>query len=60
MKYRIRNVTKLIFFSMMGYDTEFGQMECLKLITETNFRCKRVGYLGNYKITLCRNIKIIK
>ena len=23
-KYRIRNVTKLIFFSMMGYDTEFG------------------------------------
>ena len=46
---------------MMGYDTEFGQMECLKLITETNFRCKRVGYLGNYKIIIiCWNIKIIK
>jgi hypothetical protein len=33
----------------MGYDTEFGQMECLKLITESNFRCKRVGYLGIFK-----------
>jgi AP-1 complex subunit gamma-1 len=31
---------------MMGYDTEFGQMECLRLMTDTNFRNKKVGYLG--------------
>lgn len=31
---------------MMGYDTEFGQMECLKLMTESNYRHKKIGYLG--------------
>ena len=30
----------------MGYDTEFGQMECLRLMTETEYRHKRIGYLG--------------
>ena len=31
---------------MMGYDTEFGHMECLRLMTDTNFRNKKIGYLG--------------
>ena len=31
---------------MMGYDTEFGQMECLRLMTESNFKYKKMGYLG--------------
>jgi hypothetical protein len=31
---------------MLGHDTDFVQMECLKLITTTNFSEKRIGYLG--------------
>ena len=31
---------------MMGYDTDFGQMECLKLITSDHYTEKRIGYLG--------------
>lgn len=31
---------------MLGYPTNFGQMECLKLITSPYFNDKRVGYLG--------------
>jgi AP-1 complex subunit gamma-1 len=30
----------------MGQDTDFGQMECLKLITANTFIEKRIGYLG--------------
>ena len=45
-KFRHRSVAKLLFIQMMGYPTNFGQMECLKLIASTNFTEKRVGYLG--------------
>jgi len=31
---------------MLGHDTEFGQIECLKLITSQNYSDKKVGYLG--------------
>ncbi len=31
---------------MLGHDTDFGQMECLKLITSNSFSEKRIGYLG--------------
>lgn len=31
---------------MLGHDTDFGQMECLKLITTSNFADKKIGYLG--------------
>jgi len=30
----------------MGQDTDFGQLECLKLITANTFIEKRIGYLG--------------
>ena len=43
---RTRNVAKLLFISMLGYNNEFGQMECLKLITAQSFTEKRIGYLG--------------
>ena len=43
---RHRNVAKLLFISMMGYPTQFGQIECLKLIASKSFKEKRVGYLG--------------
>ncbi|OMJ81382.1 hypothetical protein SteCoe_18173 [Stentor coeruleus] len=45
-KYRHRSVAKLLFIQMMGYPTQFGQVECLKLIASNNFTEKRVGYLG--------------
>jgi len=45
-KFRHRNVAKLMFISMLGYPTHFGQMECLKLISSNNFPEKRIGYLG--------------
>jgi len=39
-------VAKLLFINMLGHDTDFGQMECLKLITMSAFSEKRIGYLG--------------
>lgn len=29
-----------------GYPSHFGQMECIKLITSSNYMDKRIGYLG--------------
>jgi AP-1 complex subunit gamma-1 len=46
MKFHPRNVAKLLFINMLGHNTDFGQMECLKLITTANFSEKRIGYLG--------------
>lgn len=54
--YRARNVAKLLYIHMLGYDhflfrfsvilnrypTHFGQMECLKLIASPKFHEKRV------------------
>ncbi len=31
---------------MSGQETNFGQMECLKLISASTFIEKRIGYLG--------------
>ena len=31
---------------MLGHDTDFGQMECLKLITSNSYSDKKIGYLG--------------
>ena len=44
--FRHRSVTKLLFIQMMGYQTHFGQVECLRLIASQDFTEKRVGYLG--------------
>lgn len=45
-KYRHRNVAKLLFIHMLGYPSHFGQMECVKLIASPYFAEKRMGYLG--------------
>jgi AP-1 complex subunit gamma-1 len=45
-QYRHRNVAKLMFIHMLGYPTQFGQMECLKLISAQSFPEKRIGYLA--------------
>lgn len=39
-------MAKLLYIHMLGYPTHFGQMECLKLISMTDFPEKRMGYLG--------------
>jgi AP-1 complex subunit gamma-1 len=39
-------VTKLLFINMSGQETNFGQMECLRLIAGTSPIEKRIGYLG--------------
>lgn len=31
---------------MLGYPTNFGQFECIKCVSSTNFTEKRIGYLG--------------
>ncbi len=44
--YRARNVAKLMYIHMMGYDTTFGQMECINLIVSSKYPEKRIGYLA--------------
>lgn len=45
-RYRHRDVAKVLFISMLGYPTQFAQVECLKLVASSRFAEKRVGYLG--------------
>lgn len=44
--YKARNVSKLMYIHMLGYNTTFGQMECINLINSTKYPEKRIGYLG--------------
>eukprot|EP01120_Amphizonella_sp_Union-15-10_P006524 TRINITY_DN2106_c0_g9_i1.p1 TRINITY_DN2106_c0_g9~~TRINITY_DN2106_c0_g9_i1.p1 ORF type:complete len:516 (+),score=92.81 TRINITY_DN2106_c0_g9_i1:159-1706(+) len=44
--FRPRNVAKMLYIHMLGYNTQFGQMECLKLIVSPHYSDKRIGYLG--------------
>jgi len=45
-QHRHRNIAKLLFIHMLGHNTQFGQMECMKLIVSPSFGDKRMGYLG--------------
>lgn len=45
-EYRGRNMLKLMYISMLGYSTEFGQMEVVKLLAQQDFGEKRIGYLA--------------
>ena len=44
--YHHRNVAKLIFFSMLGYTTNFAHVQCLKLIVSRKYVEKKMGYLA--------------
>jgi AP-1 complex subunit gamma-1 len=44
--YRAKNAAKLIYIHMLGYPTQFGQMECVNLITSNKYPEKRIGYLA--------------
>ena len=44
--HRARNVSKLIYFYILGYPTDYGQMEPIKLMTSESFSDKWMGYLA--------------
>ena len=41
-----RNVAKLMYIHMLGYPTQFGQIESITLITSKKYPEKRIGYLS--------------
>ncbi|ELP93882.1 adaptin, alpha/gamma/epsilon, putative [Entamoeba invadens IP1] len=45
-KFKNRNVMKLIYLDLLGYNTQFAQIECLALISSDVFQTKRIGYLA--------------
>lgn len=45
-RYRLRNTAKLIWINMLGYETDFGQLECLNTLCTEDFSLKKIGYLG--------------
>ncbi|CTQ41099.1 AP-1 complex subunit gamma-1 [Babesia microti strain RI] len=55
---RRRNVTKLLFIHILGHATNFGQIECLKLVASDKFSDKRIGYLG-LSLLLNENMEIL-
>ncbi|RNF08563.1 putative adaptor gamma-1 chain [Trypanosoma rangeli] len=42
---RTRNMLKLLYITMLGYPTEFGQVEVVSLLAQADYAGKRVGYL---------------
>eukprot|EP01063_Lacrimia_lanifica_P017473 TRINITY_DN24551_c0_g1_i1.p1 TRINITY_DN24551_c0_g1~~TRINITY_DN24551_c0_g1_i1.p1 ORF type:complete len:861 (+),score=335.13 TRINITY_DN24551_c0_g1_i1:61-2643(+) len=45
-QYRARNVSKLIFIYLLGHPTEYGQMECVQMMTSESYVEKKIGYLA--------------
>jgi len=43
--YKARNLVKLLFINLQGFDCDFGQIESLNLACRNSFLEKRVGYL---------------
>ena len=47
-EHRARNLAKLLYIHMLGYDSHFGQMECINLCASASFSDKRIGYLVRF------------
>ena len=45
-KEKAEYIMKLIWMNMLGYETEFSQIECMNALFSENFQLKSVGYLG--------------
>jgi AP-1 complex subunit gamma-1 len=43
---RVRYMLMLLYIRMLGYPTEFGHMEVLKLLSQSDFSGVRIGYLA--------------
>ncbi|EPY24278.1 AP-1 complex subunit gamma-1 [Strigomonas culicis] len=43
---RSRCMLKLLYIRMLGYPTEFGQLEVVNLLSQKDFNGKRIGYLA--------------
>lgn len=43
---RQKNISKLLLIHLLGHSTNFGQVECIKLIASNKFSDKRIGYLA--------------
>lgn len=43
--YRMRCMLKLLYIAMLGYHTEFSQMEIIRLLSQPEYTGKRIGYL---------------
>ncbi|EPY26953.1 AP-1 complex subunit gamma-1 [Angomonas deanei] len=43
---RTRCMLKLLYVRMLGYSTEFGQLEVVNLLAQSDFSGKRIGYLA--------------
>ncbi|GIX64416.1 clathrin-adaptor gamma chain [Babesia caballi] len=43
---RRKNIAKLLLIQLMGHSTNFGQVECIKLIASSKYADKRMGYLA--------------
>ena len=57
-QHRARNIAKLLFINMSGYDTDFGQMQILNLITSEDYLDKKIGYLGLTQL-FCENSEVL-
>eukprot|EP01125_Pyxidicula_operculata_P002214 TRINITY_DN12124_c0_g1_i1.p1 TRINITY_DN12124_c0_g1~~TRINITY_DN12124_c0_g1_i1.p1 ORF type:complete len:910 (-),score=257.07 TRINITY_DN12124_c0_g1_i1:67-2796(-) len=43
---RPRNIAKLLYITMLGYPTQWGQVEIIKSLASPSYVDKRIGYLG--------------
>ncbi|CCW67171.1 unnamed protein product [Phytomonas sp. Hart1] len=43
---RTRNMLKLLYVGLLGYPTEFGQLEVINLLSQPDFSGRRIGYLA--------------
>ncbi|CDR95234.1 adaptin N terminal region family protein, putative [Babesia bigemina] len=43
---RRKNIAKLLLIHLLGHSTNFGQVECIKLVASNKFIDKRMGYLA--------------
>ncbi|KAG8349094.1 Adaptin N terminal region Adaptin C terminal domain [Trypanosoma vivax] len=55
---RTRNMLKLLYISMLGYPTEFGQVEVVSLLGQADYEGKRVGYL-TLQMVLSENDEVL-